>query len=677
MIPSLLAGIALAATTRDLVVTLAPPGGSPRDIDRWTADISAARARALACIRPLAELRPYYATPLLFVRLDAAAERRAAQCPGVLGLAPSRELSFDLAESLPLVGADVAAATYGLAGWGTAVAVIDTGVDYALAELGGCFGGGCKVVWGYDFGDGDGDPADCHGHGSNVAAIAAGTGGVAPGADIVAYKVFETANCTTTTDDAIAAAIDDAVLNAATLGIVAINLSLGTEGYTTSSSCDGTGSATETAADTAFAAGIVLVAAAGNDGEAEAVSFPACLRRVLAVANSYDGAAGSSSYCTDRACSGYCTDSAPVVDSLNCSSNGGRLVDLAAPGSTITAGGQSMAGTSQASPHVAGAALLLAERVPGAEPGDVADWLARSGVSITDTRSGSAYTYPRLDLPTVLAGSGADLVVSDVRVDGDSLVEWGEAEGILVEVRNSGPGDVAGAEVLVSTTDPELLFDGVPVALPTLIVGGTVAAPAVPFSVASSCSTDHAAEVTVSVVTAGEVVSEGVTLAVYCVVDDDDDGATRELDCDDSEAAAYPGGIETCDGIDNDCDGVVDSPLPADAPTWYADADGDGHGDALTGVAACAAESGRVATAGDCDDGDGTVFPGAADPCDGVDNDCSGVVDDGAVCDSGEVVAEEKPAGRGQPTACGCAAVRPGGVLPLLAVLALRRRKSR
>jgi hypothetical protein len=98
-------------------------------------------------------------------------------------------------------------------------------------------------------------------------------------------------------------------------------------------------------------------------------------------------------------------------------------------------------------------------------------------------------------------------------------------------------------------------------------------------------------------------------------------------DCDDSDASAFPGGIEVCDGADNDCDGTADEDDATDASTWYADADGDGYGDASSTTTACTAPSGYVGDATDCDDADGAINPGAAELCDGVDNDCDGLVD--------------------------------------------------
>ena len=110
---------------------------------------------------------------------------------------------------------------------------------------------------------------------------------------------------------------------------------------------------------------------------------------------------------------------------------------------------------------------------------------------------------------------------------------------------------------------------------------------------------------------------------------DQPDGYVADAtDCDDSNALANPTETEVCDGFDDDCDGVADGEDSADASTWYADTDGDGYGDAAVEVIACEAPTGYVADATDCDDEDDGANPGAAEVCDGVDDDCDGDVDE-------------------------------------------------
>lgn len=101
-------------------------------------------------------------------------------------------------------------------------------------------------------------------------------------------------------------------------------------------------------------------------------------------------------------------------------------------------------------------------------------------------------------------------------------------------------------------------------------------------------------------------------------------------DCDDGDSLRNPDAVERCDGIDNRCDGNPDPPTAIDAVDWFPDADGDGFGDALgTPVVACEAPEaiGWASNAGDCNDGDDTISPGASELCDGIDNNCDRVVD--------------------------------------------------
>ena len=99
--------------------------------------------------------------------------------------------------------------------------------------------------------------------------------------------------------------------------------------------------------------------------------------------------------------------------------------------------------------------------------------------------------------------------------------------------------------------------------------------------------------------------------------------ADNAEDCDDQDAAINPAATEACNAIDDDCDGEIDEGL---LETWYTDADGDGHGDPDSAVEACTQPSDAVADGDDCDDTDAEGHPGAAERCDGVDNDCDGEI---------------------------------------------------
>lgn len=111
-----------------------------------------------------------------------------------------------------------------------------------------------------------------------------------------------------------------------------------------------------------------------------------------------------------------------------------------------------------------------------------------------------------------------------------------------------------------------------------------------------------------------------------CGADDaDGDGYAVPYDCDDDAPAVHPGAAEACNQRDDNCDGAVDEGAPADAPTWYADADGDGFGAAAPTLVACEAPAGWADAPGDCDEGDPAVHPGATEVCgNGLDDDCDG-----------------------------------------------------
>nr|WP_128796777.1 MopE-related protein [Corallococcus coralloides] len=97
-------------------------------------------------------------------------------------------------------------------------------------------------------------------------------------------------------------------------------------------------------------------------------------------------------------------------------------------------------------------------------------------------------------------------------------------------------------------------------------------------------------------------------------------------DCDDTRANVSPGASEVCDGLDNNCNGQSDEGVGG---LWYRDADGDGYGNPSLSAAACGQPSGYVSNAGDCNDSNAGIRPGATEVCDGVDNNCSGAVDEG------------------------------------------------
>lgn len=127
-----------------------------------------------------------------------------------------------------------------------------------------------------------------------------------------------------------------------------------------------------------------------------------------------------------------------------------------------------------------------------------------------------------------------------------------------------------------------------------------------------------------------EIAKDVLTLAESIFYKDDDgDGFLTYQDCDDSDPLINPAATEVCDGIDNNCSKEIDEDLLL--YTYYQDLDGDGFGNANAPVDTCRANAinGYVVNALDCNDNDENINPNVSEFCDGVDNNCSGIIDDG------------------------------------------------
>ena len=91
-------------------------------------------------------------------------------------------------------------------------------------------------------------------------------------------------------------------------------------------------------------------------------------------------------------------------------------------------------------------------------------------------------------------------------------------------------------------------------------------------------------------------------------VDSDEDGVPDAEDCAPEDPAIYPGADETCNDVDDNCDGEVDN-NPIDGNSYYGDADGDGHYGDVDVVQACSIPSGYGFEALDCDDTNPNIYP--------------------------------------------------------------------
>jgi subtilisin family serine protease len=152
----------------------------------------------------------------------------------------------------------------GITGKGVKVAVVDSGIDFHHPSLGGCFGPGCLVSYGYDYIANQTEPSDCYGHGSHVAGILAAQNnnpynlsGVAPGVTLGVYRI---AGCQNSYDlDVALQALNQAYEDGSDI----ISLS-GAEPYGYHWSEDPFAVAVERIAGK----GVICVVAAGNKGEA-------------------------------------------------------------------------------------------------------------------------------------------------------------------------------------------------------------------------------------------------------------------------------------------------------------------------------------------------------------------------------------------------------------------------
>ncbi|XZF74069.1 S8 family serine peptidase [Bacillus sp. AL-1R] len=208
--------------------------------------------------------------------------------PGVKAVYPDKEVRANLTKSVPLIGAtDVwnkkDKNNQDATGKGVTVAVIDTGVDYTHPDLGGALGAGHKIVGGYDFVNKDADPMDDQGHGTHVAGIIGANGnlmGVAPDVSITAYKVLDNNGGGSTSD--VIAGIEASISPDNPYPADVINMSLGGAGDEN----DPVSKAAQNAVD----AGVVVVAAAGNNGpNYGTIGAPAIAKGVLAVGASLSG----------------------------------------------------------------------------------------------------------------------------------------------------------------------------------------------------------------------------------------------------------------------------------------------------------------------------------------------------------------------------------------------------
>lgn len=368
--------------------------------------------------------------PFMGLELTEAELSELASMPEITSIEEDVIAAPMLGESVPLIGAS-SGAFMGYSGTGQTVAILDTGVDKNHPHLAGrvvseacysttdvtegiqsiCPGGANESVSSnaaMPYASGVCPDSKCD-HGTHVAGIAAGSQGVARGANIIAIQVFSkfpSAYCGGTTECALTYSTDQIKglerVNAlrSSYNIAAANMSLGGGQYF--SNCDsGDKLAIKSIIDTLRSNGIATIIASGNNGYSNSMSAPACISSAISVGATWD-AAGFTNNCGGNSVS--------AVDSVACYSNSASFLHLLAPGSQIYApipyGAYSYkGGTSMATPHVAGAWAVLKQKSPTSTVDQVLLTLSATGTLVQDPRN--SITKPRINVATAVNSLGS------------------------------------------------------------------------------------------------------------------------------------------------------------------------------------------------------------------------------------------------------------------------------
>ena len=368
------------------------------------------RAEASLTVAETETVNDYSHLPMRVKRLKsrAALEKLLLQ-PEVKAVYEDKPVYPHLAYSLPFIGQPSAAAA-GFSGGGQTVLVIDSGINYTLSAFGSCtkpgVPAGCRVVAAVDVNGRTNLVTTTGNHGTNVAGIVAG---VAPGSKIASFNALPGGSGS---DSTVIAGINWGIANKNLYGISTINMSLG-DGVNYSAPC----SSSETnpyvtPIENARSAGILAVASSGNNAYTDGIASPACTPGVVSVGAVYD-----TTWNGPFTWSSGCTDSTNGPDRIPCFSNSASFLTMLAPGAFITAAGIQMAGTSQASPHVAGAAAVLQAAFPAETLDQIVTRMTATGVKITDSRNG--VTVPRLNLLYTVSPPANDLFDNRTILSGD------------------------------------------------------------------------------------------------------------------------------------------------------------------------------------------------------------------------------------------------------------------
>jgi subtilisin family serine protease len=356
--------------------------------------------------------------------------------------------------ALPLIGGDQAQQQYGYTGTGYSVAILDTGIDYNNPAFAG------RYLGGWNFVANNNNPMDDNGHGTHVAGIIASDDpnhlGVAPGVDIIALKVLDS----TGTGDFgnVDLALQWVAAHQQQYHIAAVNMSLGTGNFATSEPWNMLDSDFQTLRNE----GVFVAASSGNSyysyGSQPGLAFPAINNLVVSVGAVWNGSYGSVTW-ADGA-----VDYTSTADQITSFTQRSPQLDILAPGAFITSTYlndtyATMAGTSMASPVVAGAAVDIMQALTAtghanlATPQEILSIMQDTGVSIVDAGDGqdnvihTGLTFKRLDLLSAIESivGSSNIQQPDPPAPSNQSADESYVEGLYQELlgRSADPGGLS------------------------------------------------------------------------------------------------------------------------------------------------------------------------------------------------------------------------------------------
>lgn len=354
-------------------------------------------------------------------------------------------ISFDapiknsLAESAPLIKADILWTNFSLRGQGIGICHLDSGINYNVPELAHAYAGG------YDFVNNDVDPFDDNGHGTVTAGVMVSNDlvdqGITPEANLYVGKVLNSSGFGFTSS--FTAGINWCIANKDNFNLSVISASIATfETYDQQNSPG----YSEIALEAAYNENIPVVACTGNTKNLSGVAYPAVSPYVIPVSGVYDSDIGQFNYFFNNL---SCSDPITAADKIPCFANRAPFVKLLAPASIITTtswfgGTMDISGTSVASPHVASTIALMKQRNPQITITQIKNILENTGVTVQDPLTGLSFkrinaleavkATPYLTkLGNLTQGSNISLEISDPMNPGGvyfTVLSFGNSQGI-------------------------------------------------------------------------------------------------------------------------------------------------------------------------------------------------------------------------------------------------------